>query len=45
MKLDGVAFELFEVAVVGSGVAFARIRHERDGGLLRATESTKTRGR
>ena len=44
--MDGVAFELFEVAVVGIGVSFARIRHERDGGgLLRATESTKTRGR
>ena len=32
MKMDGVAFELFEVAVVGIGVSFARIRHERDGG-------------
>ena len=30
----GVAFELFEVAVVGIGVSFASIRHEHDLGEL-----------
>ena len=30
IKSRGVAFELFEVAVVGIGVLFASTRHERD---------------
>ena len=30
IKSWGVAFELFEVAVVGIGILFASKRHERD---------------
>ena len=30
IKSRGVAFELFEVAVVGIGILFASKRHERD---------------
>ena len=30
IKSWGVAFALFEVAVVGIGILFASIRHERD---------------
>ena len=34
IKNWGVAFELFEVAVVGVGILFASKRHERDKGAL-----------
>ena len=30
IKSWGVAFELFEVAVIGIGILFASTRHERD---------------
>ena len=40
----GVAFELFEVAVVGIGILFASKRHERDKGALESFQR-HTRGR
>ncbi len=43
-KCWGVAFELFEVAVVGIGILFASKRHERDKGALESFRQ-HTRGR
>ena len=46
IKSWGVAFELFEVAVVGIGILFASIRHERDWGALESfRQHTKTSSR
>ena len=44
IKSWGVAFELFEVAVVGVGILFASKRHERDKGALESFQRHK-RGR
>ena len=42
----GMAFDLFVMAVVGIEVLFARIRNINGTvGLLKASKSTKTRGR
>ncbi len=44
IKSWGVAFELFEVAVVDVGILFANKRHERDKGALESFQR-HTRGR